>query len=857
MKKKRWLPRTIASVVILLALAAFAHFVVMPLYGEEEAAEASSVIVHGYVEGEKEYTLENDALRFVMDAATTSFSVLRKADGTIWYSNPQDAANDPLALPADKANLMATLNIAYTMSNGSSTQFNNYSYSIERGIYEIEPAEDSVKVMYSLGKVTRTFVIPLGITESRMDVFLAKMENSESKAVKEYYRKVDLNKLRSTDNRDELIENYPDLEVEPVYILRDGVADYLKERVEGYFEKAGYSAEEYDYDMSRVNVSTASDTPVFNVSVIYRLDGNDLVVEAPFDEIDFNPTYTLTKLTILPNFGAGGASDEGFLFVPDGGGALINFNNGKTTRNPYYADIYGWDWARIRLRVINETRAAFPVFGASRNGASFICVMEDGAAFGGVNADISGRFNSYNTVSAQYTILHGDSYNVSEKSNSAVYVFESKLPEGSIKQRYRFLEEDGYVAMAKAYRDYLTQRHTEWERTGEVSAPVSVEIIGAVDKVSQVAGLPMSVPLTLTKYKDAAEIVRKLSDAGFRNLAVRYSGWMNGGFKQRLLADAKLIPELGNAEDLQAMIDACRELGVEVYLDGVTQFAYDSGVGNGFLAYRDAAKYTTREDVELMPYSAVYYGTSEDARDRYYLLAPDMMKRAIGKLAETAKKYGAYGVSFRDVGFFLSADYNPRDLVTREDSAELQAAELLRLKEDGQGVMIRGGNAYAAPYANWITDMDLAGAQYSILDEHVPFLSIALHGLTRYTGMPLNLTGDYESELLRSAEAGAGLNFTFMAESASVLQDSMYSEYYGADFSLWLDKAAEIYKRYNEQLGHLSGVQIAGHRRDGGVSVTEYEDGARVYVNFGYDETTVDGIVIPPRDYLSVGGLGK
>ena len=66
---------------------------------------------------------------------------------------------------------------------------------------------------------------------------------------------------------------------------------------------------------------------VFNVNIIYRLDGDKLVVEVPLNEIEYKDNYPIYYLNVLPYFGAGGVEDEGYMLVPEGGGAFINFNN--------------------------------------------------------------------------------------------------------------------------------------------------------------------------------------------------------------------------------------------------------------------------------------------------------------------------------------------------------------------------------------------------------------------------------------------------------------------------------------------------------------------------------------------------
>ena len=111
---------------------------------------------------------------------------------------------------------------------------------------------------------------------------------------------------------------------------------------------------------------------MFNVNVVYRLEGNSLVVEVPMAEIEYREDYPVYNLSVLPYFGAAGTDEEGYMLVPEGGGALINFNNGKTTQNSYYANLYGWDIAQDRKAVVHETEAYFNVFGEAKDGGSFL-----------------------------------------------------------------------------------------------------------------------------------------------------------------------------------------------------------------------------------------------------------------------------------------------------------------------------------------------------------------------------------------------------------------------------------------------------------------------------------------------------
>ena len=160
-----------------------------------------------------------------------------KENGAVWYSNPQDADDDELALKLDKEKLKSTLLLTYSTKNGVDTLFNNYAYSIEKGIYDIEKGDDYIKVFYSIGDTDKEFVIPTVIEKDRMDAFLKNMDKDASTRTLEYYKKYDINKLGKKDNKEELLASYPLLETTPIYVLRDTTKDNIKGKLEEYFEQ--------------------------------------------------------------------------------------------------------------------------------------------------------------------------------------------------------------------------------------------------------------------------------------------------------------------------------------------------------------------------------------------------------------------------------------------------------------------------------------------------------------------------------------------------------------------------------------------------------------------------------------------
>ena len=818
---------------------------------EEEEIPEELIRVNAYENEEEKVTLENDSLKLVMDTATTQFSIQDKKSKKTWYSNPQGIEEDELALASEKDKLNSTLLLTYSTINGVDTLFNNYRYSIANGIYDIEQGNDYIKVCYSIGDTDKEYVIPPVIKAERMEELISAMPKSEGNKVRDYYKKYDINKLGKKDNKEELLASYPILATDVIYVIRDTTKDNIKSKLEVYFAEAGYTLEEYQEDKELNQNVKSSDKPVFNVNVIYRLDGDNLVVEVPLEEIEYKEDYPVYNLSVLPYFGAGGTKDEGYMLVPEGGGALINFNNGKTSQNSYFSNLYGWDMAQDREAIVHETRAYYNVFGAAKDDASFLCIVEEGAPYASIQADISGKNHNFNYVNAVYSLLHREQYDVSDRITATMYVYEDELPKENLVQRYCFVDSDDYSEMANCYRSYLAKKYEGYlNLNDETDTPVSVEIVGAIDKVRQFMGVPVSRPLELTTYKEAEGIINDLLVDGFKNMSVKLSGWMNGGVNQKILKKIKPVSDLGSKKDLTNMIQSAAANGVDVYLDGITNYAYNSGLKEGFFTYTDAARFVSKERAELYKYSTVDYDKRE-SQDTHFLLRSDLIAEMAGNLVNGAKAYNA-NVSFSDYGYELSSDFYRKDLVSRQAAMVKQADELKAVKDSGMKVMINMGNDYAVAYADRIVNMDLGGSEYTIIDKAIPFYQMALHGYVDYMGEPLNLAANCEDELLKSAEYGAGLSFTMMKETAFTLQNTLYYQYYGADFDAWRQKAVEIYNRYNGEMGHVFNQEMVNHEFISDMlTCTTYEDGTKVYVNYSYDDAKLpSGTTISARDYL-------
>jgi len=803
--------------------------------------QARFIPVVAYERGEdtEEIVLENNFLELRFLPETAEIILKDKIRDTEWYSTPKDASTDRMANVITADMMKSQFSLQYSDASGVGGILYSYSMSAEKGSYEYELVDVGGKVglevSYTVGYVSPTFIIPPVAPEERMLSFLDRMETDERRRVEASYRLYDIDNLRSNDDRHSLLAQYPDLAHGKAYVLRDTTQEYMREQMEGIFAEAGYTREDFYEDSSRhVVMASGDERPAFTITLRYALDGKSLVVSVPFDRIAYRSLYPIIRFDLLPFFGAGGMEDEGYLFVPDGNGALINFNNGKFSQLAFSNPVYGWDEAMPRDAVVIDNKAPYPVFGIQKNGAALLGIIEKSSAYANVYADVSGRDSSYNYVYPYFDMVHGAVMDISGRSDRAVYFYESGLPQDEgITVRYTVCDNDGYVGMAHEFRSWLLNKYPHLaNRSVAGSVPVALEIIGAVNKTQHRLGIPFDLPLKLTSYNEAEKMIEDFSKFGWNDVNVKLTGWFNHSYEHTVPNKIRLLGELGSKRNFRAIVSAAERNGYNLYPEADFMFMRDISLFSGFSLYRDVARYTNRNRVEKYPFSFVWFGERIRWGKLSYLARPASSMNIIDSFMRGASRLGLQNVAFRNMGSRLSGDYNEKRHVSREASMNMRQEKFAQLSNSGNKIMVSAGFLYSVPWADFIIDMAVDYQGYSITDVSVPFYSIVLHGLVPYTGRAINLAEDYTKHLLKTIESGAGLYFSFMTEETAALQETKFRQFYANEYSKWVGDADALYRRFSADFTGLYGLAIKDHLiLSPGVTVTVYENGTKVVVN--------------------------
>src|SRR5690625_1129478 len=378
---------------------------------------------------EMDLVSENDYLELYIHNTTAEIAVRVKDTDQVWLSNPVDRDLDTVPSGENKSVLNSQVSLTYFHQAGQTNRMHSHD-SVINEQFEIQPLDDGVKVIYTLGDMEKGIeMIPKRITRER-------------------FEEVILSKIDDESEREELKSRFEYVEEEDAYYPREVsfTSKIALEKTLALFEEIGYTEEELAIDNAEAEAADEEGPgkPRFVIPVQYQLDGDNLVVTVEGEEIEENEAYPIREIKILEFFGAANEFREGYTFVPDGSGALIYLNNEKVNYQPYKQRIYGRDGARferVHREVSQDIR--LPIFGMKQDDKAFIAIIEEGDAIASIEADIAGRLNSYNKVNTVFNLKeHGEITLTGGERASTITMFQNARYTGDIQIRYGFLAGD-------------------------------------------------------------------------------------------------------------------------------------------------------------------------------------------------------------------------------------------------------------------------------------------------------------------------------------------------------------------------------------------------------------------------------
>ena len=590
----------------------------------------------------------------------------------------------------------------------------------------------------------------------------------------------------------------------------------------------------------------------FSIPINITLGDNYLNAEVDIDNLKETDNI-IYSMDLLPYFGAGTSTDKGYIFVPDGSGALINFNNGKKNVETYQEAIYGRDNTfSSNQNPVKREIVKLPVFGIKNGENAFISVVDKGESQGTISANVSGIKSSFNNVFTSFDIRKFDSFIVGQGGMNVVTtrLFEkgkSKLNACAV--RYYLLQgkEADYSGMATTYRDYLT-KEKGLKAAVDIKPQVYLDLYGAVRKQKSVFGIPLNVIQPLTTYKDTENIMEDLKKAKVDNIVVNYHDWYSDAVDSKIPLSAAVIGKLGGTSGFKDLITYTKNNGIKFYpqVDFLNILK-----GNGMLLkFLNEARTISKTPATVFSYKLSTYFKDIDQLV-YNLISPNSIDKIITKFNKSYKKYDIPGIGLDSISSMVYSDFSKTNVSTRQETETKWIDALKLMKQEFGSVEASAPNAYALPYVDYVLDAPSDSSHYYIEDETIPFYEMVIRGIKPYTIEAFNLVADKELQMLKAIETGANPHYKWIGEDTNLLKETKYENLYSSDYKAWMKTTIEDYKVFESLYDKLQNTLIVEHKKlEEGVFETNYSNGISVITNYSTVEYWEGNNIVAPKKYL-------
>lgn len=563
------------------------------------------------------------------------------------------------------------------------------------------------------------------------------------------------------------------------------------------------------------------------------LEEDALCVSIPDDEMHFADEGTvLTQLYVLPFLGASFQGEGGgYIFMPDGSGALIRFDASLASRS-LTLRAYGRDaWLTALGERISMTAelpakeseaASLPVIGlvhgAEQNAVGIW--PERGTEYCDLFASPAGN-NNLPCSFACFRAIYREIYQQPLSDTESFTMVQATLNRVDLQLRYTFLsgEDASYVGIACRYRDEMLQ-------AGELSRMEETQTMQVMidclmqESVKTVIGTRTEV---MTTFADVAAWLAWLDTSGVENPIVILEGTSDGGVSRARYDDLSVSGALGALEQLLAC-DA------QVLLGRNFLKYYEKQLPDRQRAYAVTRRFITTEENAYLDDECCY-------------LRMDRLTALAEKVADANR---TAGIASDDLGNLLFSNLRPTN-VARTESIQIVREALAALSQAGEVALSQPG-AYALAYTDLAYDLPLSNSSYEFETDAVPFLQIVLSGCIPMFGRSQVAGTASAEQLLRMIDFNMYPHYTLTAEHASLLGASNSNALFATCADDLLDSLAEEYAYLNAYLAPVSGQRIVSRACPAdGVSVTRYENGCVVAVNYTEADYAADGLTIPAQ----------
>lgn len=805
--------KKIISVLIVISMA----FLPVTFYAENSQVNTvSNSVITSFQDNIQNSTISNELIELTFSLESGEIIVRNKVTGFI------SASSTHLSVK--------------TYSDKGEMVFNTYNHSFINDGIRVKATNESLVLSYHISdsaKLTKAD-LPSVITSQRFkQVIENRIDSDDLKTVKRRYEFI--SKDEATD---EQVKAYPALEKDDIYVLRK-IEDFVAENLlEIFYKKAGYTASDLEKDNEENNVKTDSANQKLSIDldVEYKLVEDKLEVNIKTSKVKTSENLSIVEINLMPDFTKANVTDEGYVLFPDGNGA-ISYHNQKLASKYGRTEIqiYGEDKAiRVDKKFDTYQKSLLPVFGLKVNQTGILGVINRGSEIASIVVDGN---DSISTVYTKFLTMPSDNIDLGGGSATTSKVYPKQFYKKDISVYYFFLNDgdNGYVQMANRFRKYLVDTDNMPE-TGYKS-DINIDVIMSIRKDSALLGvIPYKKLITLTSPQDIINISEQLNSEGIKDVTFNLVGWQKNALNSTLTD--KGIKSV--TKRLASLQESLKKYGYTAF---VNTNAINFESAKGISKLNDTVKHIGNNTASYFEFDFVT-GCQDTKSSAFYLLDTQKLSEKFKSYIKRISKANVKSLSFSDLSD-LNSNFKSNKFYSRTDAMNDIVRQIQSLNENFD-LMISETNYPLIKYSDNLYNIPLNSSNLNITSQDVPFFAIVYRGYIPFSGSPINLAGDYKRALLKTAETGAALSFSFCASNSSELIGINNGKYYSASFDDWKQEIINNYKKYNIE----SNLKIINHYCvENNVFCTEFEDKTKIYTNYNTYDITVNKLTVKSMDF--------
>ena len=570
------------------------------------------------------------------------------------------------------------------------------------------------------------------------------------------------------------------------------------------------------------------------MTLIVTLEGQDIIAHIPQESITEPEDILLLGLRMYSFFGAT-KEDEvlGYMFIPDGSGALIRYGEGTTMNAPWRASVYGHNLGFGRgVAIVGNPSftASVPVFGKVHGQDAFVAIIENGDNYAEIMAHTAELLTEFNWITVQFTYRYGFSTPTSRRGQHSIHRFQEVANDLSPTIRFRFLHGDNanYVGMALAYQDFLVERGL-LSPVAQNSPVMRLEFLGG----EMTPGMIVDRYIPMTPIVNLEEYARHLTAIGVTDFLAVYRYFASGG-SQALPSRFPVDSRLGSPTQVRRTISALDDMNIPLFFH--TDYSRDFFAG-GF----GRVNLATSANGQL-----IYYGGGQ------FFLTPTAALEQARRDTRHIENLDIANIAIETTASMLMSVFNDGQSSTRQESREILGETIQTLQNaSGGAIALYRPNAYAWKWANYYFDIPMTSSRHLFVTDSVPFLQIVLRGHVSYYAPFSNFTGNWRRDLLTIIDFGAYPSFLLTSEPAYLLRETPSSRVRSSAFEDWIGYIMEYYNQIQSSLSYVRGQRIMGRTMLAeGVAKTSYENGVSIIVNYTDMDFNFNGTLVHAESFV-------